>query len=161
MLSSGTPPSCTPVAVQPAGGIFRPLVAAEDCLPVRRRDGPACRRSPAIDRGGELGSGLPVAASGPASCRSRPTPRQTEPRDGPKKDRQARPPEDPLAPRPSTAIVVLDFLTGMTLTTINGLTYHPQELAFFSWFFDQVPSLGLDGLYSWGGTFKSPASPCR
>lgn len=43
----------------------------------------------------------------------------------------------------------------------NGLTYHPQELAFFSWFFDQVPSLGLKGLYSWGGTFTRPASLCK
>jgi len=56
-----------------------------------------------------------------------------------------------------------DPLTGhdLEVTMPNGLTYHPQELAFFSWFFDQVPSLGLDGIYSWGGTFKSPASPCR
>jgi hypothetical protein len=56
-----------------------------------------------------------------------------------------------------------DPLTGVdfAIPMPNGLTYHPQELAFFSWFFDQVPSLGLDGLYSWGGTFMSPASPCR
>lgn len=43
----------------------------------------------------------------------------------------------------------------------NGLTYHLQELAFFSWFFDQVPSLGLKGLYSWAGTLSSPASLCE
>lgn len=43
----------------------------------------------------------------------------------------------------------------------NGLTYHPQELAFFSWFYNQVPSLGFDGWYSSGGTFRTPASPCR
>ena len=30
-----------------------------------------------------------------------------------------------------------------------------------SWFFDQVPSLGLKGLYSWGGTLSSPASLCE
>jgi hypothetical protein len=56
-----------------------------------------------------------------------------------------------------------DPLTGTTIAIQmpNGLTYHPQELAFFSWFFDQVPSLGVNGLYSTGGTFKSPASPCR
>jgi hypothetical protein len=43
----------------------------------------------------------------------------------------------------------------------NGLKYHPQELAFFSWFFNQSPSLGLDGAYSWGGTLTSPAAPCK
>jgi hypothetical protein len=43
----------------------------------------------------------------------------------------------------------------------NGLTYHPQELAFFSWFYNQSPSLGLDGMYSWGGTLTSPAAPCN
>lgn len=43
----------------------------------------------------------------------------------------------------------------------NGLLYHPQELAFFSWFFGQQPSLGFDGWYSMGGTFRTPAAPCR
>ncbi|HVR08492.1 MAG TPA: hypothetical protein VMW75_10640 [Thermoanaerobaculia bacterium] len=43
----------------------------------------------------------------------------------------------------------------------NGVTYHPQELAFFSWFFDEVPSLGFDGWYSMGGTFRTPAARCR
>ena len=43
----------------------------------------------------------------------------------------------------------------------NGVTYHPQELAFFSWFFDEVPSLGFDGWYSMGGTFRKPAARCR
>jgi hypothetical protein len=43
----------------------------------------------------------------------------------------------------------------------NGLTYHPQELAFFSWFFNQVPSLGFNGWYSTGGTFLAPADLCN
>jgi hypothetical protein len=43
----------------------------------------------------------------------------------------------------------------------NGLTYHPQELAFFSWFFNQVPSLGFNGWYSSGGSFLSPAALCN
>jgi hypothetical protein len=43
----------------------------------------------------------------------------------------------------------------------NGLVYHPQELAFFSWFFGQKPSLGFDGWYSMGGTFRTSAAPCR
>ena len=61
------------------------------------------------------------------------------------------------------------ILTGFVLAAIagqilipmpNGVFYHPQELAFFSWFFDQVPSLGINGWYSSGGTFTSPAEPC-
>jgi hypothetical protein len=47
------------------------------------------------------------------------------------------------------------------ITMPNGLTYHPQQLASFSWFFDQVPSLGYKGFYSWGGAFTTPASLCR
>jgi hypothetical protein len=43
----------------------------------------------------------------------------------------------------------------------NGVRYHPQELAFFSWFFGQAPSLGFDGWYSMGGTFRAPAAPCH
>jgi hypothetical protein len=56
-----------------------------------------------------------------------------------------------------------DPLTGQSLpvTMPNGVTYHPQELAFFSWFFDQVPSLGFDGWYSSLGTFRAPASLCK
>jgi len=40
---------------------------------------------------------------------------------------------------------------------VNGLTYHPQELAFFSWLFRQTPSLGAGGFYSNNGTFKTTA----
>jgi len=57
-----------------------------------------------------------------------------------------------------------DPLTGTFLPAIlmpNGVSYQAQETAFLSWFFDQVPSLGFDGWYSSGGTFKSPAAPCR
>lgn len=43
----------------------------------------------------------------------------------------------------------------------NGFTYHPQETAYFSWFYNQVPSLGGDGLYSSGGTFTAPADLCQ
>jgi hypothetical protein len=43
----------------------------------------------------------------------------------------------------------------------NGISYQAQETAFFSWFFQQVPSLGFDGWYSSGGTFKSPAPICH
>jgi hypothetical protein len=53
-------------------------------------------------------------------------------------------------------------LTGTFLPLIkmpNGISYQPQETAFFSWFFDQVPSLGFNDWYSTGGTFKNSAAP--
>ena len=43
----------------------------------------------------------------------------------------------------------------------NGFTYHPQETAFFSWFFEQKVSLGIAGWYSSNNTFKAPALPCH
>jgi hypothetical protein len=43
------------------------------------------------------------------------------------------------------------------LTAANGVTYRPQELAFFSWFFRQVPSIGVNGWYSDNGTFAQDA----
>ena len=39
----------------------------------------------------------------------------------------------------------------------NGQTYFPQELAFFSWFYRQIPSIGAGGLYSNGGLLYQPA----
>lgn len=54
-----------------------------------------------------------------------------------------------------------DPLTGKTLSRkIGKYTYHLQELAFFSWFYHQKPSIGVDGWYSNKGTFKSPAKLC-
>jgi hypothetical protein len=56
-----------------------------------------------------------------------------------------------------------DPLTGTFLPPVqmpNGISYLAQETTFFSWFFDQVPSLGFDGWYSSGGTFRSPAAHC-
>jgi hypothetical protein len=41
--------------------------------------------------------------------------------------------------------------------TMNNFTYHPQELAFFSWFFRQTPSIGVNGWYSDNGTFTTDA----
>ena len=55
-----------------------------------------------------------------------------------------------------------DPLSGKSVNvTTGGHTYHPQELAFFSWFYHQSPSLGVNGLYSNNGTFTSPAAPCH
>jgi hypothetical protein len=43
--------------------------------------------------------------------------------------------------------------------SLSGMTYHPQELAFFSWFMG-APSLGVDGDFSDNGTFKGDATLC-
>ncbi len=54
-----------------------------------------------------------------------------------------------------------DPLSGTTFAdSLNGFTYHPQEMAFFSWFYHQKPSLGVNGWYSNKGTFKTFAAPC-
>jgi hypothetical protein len=42
----------------------------------------------------------------------------------------------------------------------NGFTYHLQELAFFSWFYRQDPSTGVNGWYSDNGTFPSAQAAC-
>jgi hypothetical protein len=44
-----------------------------------------------------------------------------------------------------------------SLAMPNGVTYTPQELAFFSWFYRQSPSIGLHGWYSDNGTFTTGA----
>ena len=43
---------------------------------------------------------------------------------------------------------------------MSGKTYHVQELAFFSWFYHQVPSIGINGWYSDYGKFRQPAARC-
>jgi len=43
------------------------------------------------------------------------------------------------------------------LTASNNVTYHMQELAFFSWFYRQVPSIGVNDVYSDNGHFSSDA----
>jgi hypothetical protein len=54
-----------------------------------------------------------------------------------------------------------DPLSGTTFKdALNGFTYHPQELAFFSWFYHQKPSLGVNGWYSDQGTFRTFAANC-
>jgi hypothetical protein len=59
---------------------------------------------------------------------------------------------------------VADPLTGSPLFEVempNGFTYHLQETAFFSWFYNQKPSLGINGSYSSGGSFTAPAELCH
>jgi hypothetical protein len=56
-----------------------------------------------------------------------------------------------------------DPLTGTTVKVKmpNGFTYHPQELAFFSWFYRGSPSDGVNGWYSSNGTFKTFQAICQ
>jgi hypothetical protein len=49
--------------------------------------------------------------------------------------------------------------TVVTVKMSNGVTYHPQELAFFSWFYRQSPSIGVNGWYSSHDTFTTGAGP--
>ncbi|HVH71455.1 MAG TPA: hypothetical protein VNB49_10140 [Candidatus Dormibacteraeota bacterium] len=56
-----------------------------------------------------------------------------------------------------------DPLTGTLMPPVtmpNGFTYNLQELAFFSWFTRDFPSLGSGGVYSSNGTFQGFAIPC-
>ena len=55
-----------------------------------------------------------------------------------------------------------DPLSGTNLkVATSGHTYHPQELAFFSWFYHSSPSLGVNGLFSNNGTFTTSAPACH
>jgi hypothetical protein len=54
-----------------------------------------------------------------------------------------------------------DPLSGTSMTvSMNLFKYHPQELAFFSWFYRQSPSLGVNGWYSNKGTFTTTQGTC-
>lgn len=81
--------------------------------------------------------------------------------------------DDPLGGNPTPAwghtgqvagcqnnLEVGDPLTGNLIpnVTLNGYTYHLQELAFFSWFYG-APSIALNGMFSDNGTFKTDAGP--
>lgn len=46
------------------------------------------------------------------------------------------------------------------LLSVSGGAYHMQELAFFSWFYHQKPSLGVGGKYSDNGSFTTFAAHC-
>lgn len=60
-----------------------------------------------------------------------------------------------------TLLEVGDPLAGYVFQVAmpNGVTYNPQEIVFFSWFYDQVPSIGAGGWYSDQGTLTSDAGP--
>jgi hypothetical protein len=57
----------------------------------------------------------------------------------------------------SNGLEVGDPLVGVSFT-VNG--YHPQDEAFFSWFAKQVPSVGINGQYTYLGTFSGPTPTC-
>lgn len=55
-----------------------------------------------------------------------------------------------------------DPLTGTPFKVkLNGFTYHPQELAFVSWFYRTVTPFGTGGLASFEGTFTAPQGACH
>ncbi|HEY5013804.1 MAG TPA: hypothetical protein VIK61_14020, partial [Acidimicrobiia bacterium] len=54
-----------------------------------------------------------------------------------------------------------DPLSGtVAIDNLNGKAYHVQEMAFYSWFYHQSPSQGVNGWFSNGGTFTTSAAPC-
>jgi len=61
----------------------------------------------------------------------------------------------------SSYLEVGDPLTGTDYPPINvlGVTYHLQELAFYSWYFGS-PSIGAGGKYSDNGTFTKAQGSC-
>ncbi len=65
-------------------------------------------------------------------------------------------------PAPPNSTEVGDSLGGINEAVgpmRNGVTYHPQELAFLSWFYDQVPSHATNPhWYSSGGKFQQDAA---
>ncbi len=81
--------------------------------------------------------------------------------------------DDPLGTNPTPAwgkvgqvtgcqsnLEVGDPLTGTLLPPVtmpNGFAYDLQELAFFSWFYRQSPSLGVNDWFSDNGTFSTDA----
>jgi hypothetical protein len=81
---------------------------------------------------------------------------------------------DPLGTNPTPAwghigqqtacqfnLEVGDPLSGTAIpVALSGFTYHPQELAFFSWFYRQTPSLGVNGWYSDNGTLTTVQALC-
>jgi hypothetical protein len=50
--------------------------------------------------------------------------------------------------------------TAFPPVTMNGFTYHLQELAFITWFFGG-PWTSAGGLYSNNGTFTTPSTLCQ
>jgi hypothetical protein len=55
-----------------------------------------------------------------------------------------------------------DPLTGnIKKVVLNGFAYHVQDLAFWSWFYQQASSIGVNGWYSLYGIFRTPSTTCH
>lgn len=54
-----------------------------------------------------------------------------------------------------------DPVTGIAFNvSLNGMTYHPEDLVFLSWFARQSPSTAVNGWYSFLNSFASPPAVC-
>ena len=54
-----------------------------------------------------------------------------------------------------------DPVTGTAFTaSLNGFTYHPEDLVFFSWFARQSPSIAVNGRYTFLGSFSTFSATC-
>ncbi len=53
-----------------------------------------------------------------------------------------------------------DPVNGVPITpiTLNGYTYHPEDLTFLPWFSGTVPSTSVNGWYTFGNYYNSPGS---
>ena len=55
-----------------------------------------------------------------------------------------------------------DPVTGTTFeVTMNGFTYHPEDLVFLPWFAREVPSTSVNGWYTFLNSFSSPQFICQ
>jgi hypothetical protein len=54
-----------------------------------------------------------------------------------------------------------DAVTGIaTALTMNGFTYHPEDLVFLSWFARRTPSTAVNGQYTLLNSFSAPQGIC-
>ena len=61
----------------------------------------------------------------------------------------------------SSMLEVGDPLAGVDFqVTTKGKAYHPQDIAFFSWFARQAPSIGINGKYTYLGSFSTYSPSC-
>src|SRR5579864_2211726 len=61
----------------------------------------------------------------------------------------------------SLSLEVGDPVTGIATTiTMNGFTYHPEDLVFLPWFSRQTPSTSVNGQYTLLNSFSGPQKIC-
>jgi len=70
--------------------------------------------------------------------------------------------QSPIAPQYgcNNLLEVGDPLVGVNFSVSGFSGYHLQDEAFFSWFARQTPSIGINGLYTYLGTFSKPPAVC-